>query len=227
MPCFLKGVTEETDVQIQFGFMFFVVDNFLAQFSAWDTATHPNDVLWGLSSHKARKDNSLLIRALWRDNLWFHQAEALRRSQPWSLSGAKGCCWLPVLLADSPAAHARAFRVIDSKQTDGSTTQWWPLRMQSMAQTLGAIGRRKLNRQKNFSVSELGWKTLLLLIDWKLEDKIHFRPSACWPRKPSCFQQPLLAILRLLNTHNAPKKPWGQLCNSFPELCGEANNARG
>lgn len=58
-----------------------------------------------------------------------------------------------------------------------------------------------------------------------LEDKLYFLPSVSWPRKPSSFQQPLLAALWLLNTHLSPHTAWGQPFR-FQELYGEGSDVR-
>lgn len=179
-----------------------VVDNFLAHLSAWGTATQlmvGRD--WVVT--KQRRTTAFWAGHVRKPPLAF-PGRGQRSSGEAGLNhrgviGCQSCWWRAPSLAPGPSAAGW--------QAHCTAVTWDYARPGSDS---GAYRKKEIGWARHFQCFRTGMKSSLPNWLETVEDKLHFLPSASWPRKPSCFQQPLLAALWLPNTHLSPNLPWGQ-----------------
>ena len=113
---FWRALHRKQMFKFSLGSWSFAVDNSLAHLSAWGTATQLM-VGGDWVPTEERRGTTACWSGQRGDRLWLlrQQAEALRRSRP----RPSACCWLPVLLAESPGPLARAFSMMDGGRLAG------------------------------------------------------------------------------------------------------------
>ena len=220
---FWRALHRKQMFKFSLGSCSFVVDNSLAHLSAWGTATQlmvGGD--WVPTKQRRR------TTACWAGHV--RRPPLVSSGSRQRLSGGAGLshwrviggqsCWRRALGA-SPGLSA--WWMGAGWQAHCTAVTWDCARPGSDA---GAHRKQEIGWAKRFQYFRTGMRSSLPNWLETVEDKLYFLPSASWPRKPSSFQQPLLAVLWLLNTHLCPNAPWGQPFHC-QELCGEGSDVRG